>query len=181
MRILTVRVGGKTYTAAAITTGLAREALRCMDEIGELQKKTAALTYAAGAAEISAAVRARLRCSDRQTALLCRVFGDRFTADALEDSLTRPELDALTLSVAEAVADVAAFYASGSGAGGDQTALQAFDKLYHTLATNLRWPVSQIDNADFESLMSFVFYRDPDVRIIGGREYRRARGVPTWL
>lgn len=181
MQVITARVGGKTYTAAAIPTGLARETLRAMDEIERVRAAARALGEDSGPAEISDAVRARLRCEQRQLSLLCRVFGEKFTADALEDSLTRSELDALTLSVAEAVADVAASYAPGDGVGGDQTALQAFEKLYHTLATKLRWPVSQIDAADFESLMSFVFYRDPDVRYIGGKEYRRARGVPTWL
>lgn len=181
MRILTVRVGGKTYTAASITTGLARETLRAMEELAAVRRSAQALDPDCGAAEISAAVRARLRCEDRELSLVCRVFGDRFTADALEQSLTRSEIDALTLRIADAVADVAAQNAPAPGGGSDQTAAQAFEKLYHTLATKLRWPVSQIDAADFESLMSFVFYRDPDVRYIGGREYRRAQGVPTWL
>lgn len=181
MQILTVRVDGKTYTASTITTGLARETLRCMEELTAVRKKAQALDADCGAAEILPAVRARLRCDDRAAALLCRVFGDRFTADALEDSLSRAELDALILRLADAVADVAAAYAPAAAPSGDQTAVQSFEKLYHTLATHLRWPISQIDAADFESLMSFVFYRDPDVRVVGGKTYRRASGVPAWL
>lgn len=182
MNILTARVGGKTYSAAAITTGQAREAVRCMEELSAVRAAALALNDESGAAEIAAAVRARLRCSARQMALICRVFGDRFTVDALEDSLSRGELDALASEIAEAVGAIAAAYAPpGGSAGAEQTAAQSMQKLYHTLAAKLQWPVSQIDAADFESLMSFVFYRDPDVRIINGREYRRARGVPAWL
>lgn len=181
MQILTVRVGGKTYTLSAITTGLARETLRTMDELSAVRKQAAALGDDSGAAEVMRAVRARLRCDDRAAALLCRAFGERFTPDALCDSLTRTELNALTLDLARAVADVASAYAPAAAPSGDQSAVQAFEKLYHALATKLHWPISQIDAADFESLMSFVFYRDPDVRFIGGREYRRVSGVPAWL
>lgn len=182
MKTITARVGGKTYTAAAITTSAAREAMRVMEELDAVRRRALALSDESGAAEVSAAVRARLRCTERETALLCRVFGDRFTPDALEDSLTRAELDALVAALTDAVASLAAEHAPDVPASGStQTAAEAMDKLYHTLATKLRWPIAQIDAADFESLLRFVFYRDPDVRIINGREYHRARGVPQWL
>lgn len=182
MKTITARIGGKTYTAASITTAAARETVRVMEELDAVRRAALALGEESGAAEIAAAVRARLRCDERETALICRVFGGVFAPDDVEDSLTRAELDALTARISGAVSDLAAEHAQAAPASGtQQTASEAMDKLYHTLATSLRWPIAQIDAADFESLLRFVFYRDPDVRIIGGREYRRARGVPQWL
>lgn len=182
MNTITTRIRGKTYTAAALTTAAARETIRVMEELDAVRRRALALGEESGAAEISAAVLARLRCAERETALICRVFGDRFTPDDVEDSLTRAELDALTAEISAAVAALAAEHTMPAPASGTpQTATQAMDKLYHTLATALRWPISQIDAADFESLLRFVFYRDPDVRVIGGRTYRRAAGVPGWL
>lgn len=182
MKTITARLGGKTYTAASITTALARETVRVMEELDAVRRAALALDNGSGAAEISAAVRARLRCTERESALICRIFGGAFTPDALEDHLSRGELDALTAQISAAVSELAAEHAPAAQLGGTQTtASGAMDKLYHTLATKLRWPIAQIDAADFESLLRFVFYEDPDVRVINGQEYRRARGVPTWL
>jgi hypothetical protein len=55
------------------------------------------------------------------------------------------------------------------------------DQLYHTLAHKLGWPLRQIDETDFETLMDFLFYKDPNTRVINGRTYNRAAGVPNWL
>lgn len=182
MRTITARVCGKTYTTAAITTSAARETIRVMEELEAVRRQALALGAWSGPAEIAAAVRARLRCDEREAALICRVFRDAFTPDDVENSLTRAELDALTAQISAAVGELAADHAPAApSTGTPQTASAAMDKLYHTLATALRWPIYQIDAADFESLLRFVFYRDPDVRIINGRTYRRAQGVPKWL
>ena len=182
MRTITARIGGKTYTATAITTATARETIRVMEELEAARQKALALGAWSGPAEIAAAVRARLMCDEREAALVCRVFGDRFSPDEAEDSLTRAELDGLTAQISGAVGELAAAHGpSAAPSGTPQTASEAMDKLYHTLATALRWPIYQIDAADFESLLRFVFYKDPDVRIINGKTYRRAQGVPKWL
>lgn len=181
MKTITASIGGKTYTATAITTAAARETVRLMEELDAVSRATQALGAESGAAEISAVVRARLDCTERETALICRVFRDAFTPDDVENSLTRAELDALTARISGAVGDLASQHAQSAPAATKQTASEAMDKLYHTLATALRWPIYQIDAADFENLLRFVFYRDPDVRIINGKKYRRAAGVPTWL
>ena len=182
MNSITARIGGKTYTVTAITTADARETIRLMEEMNGVRRAALALGEKSSAGEISAAVRARLRYSERALALLCRVFRGAVTPDALEDHLTRTEIDGLVTALSAAVGELATAHAPAAPTpGGAQTASQAMDKLYHTLALRLKWPVAQIDAADFESLLRFVFYRDPDVRIINGREYRRAVGVPTWL
>ena len=182
MNTITARIGGKTYTAAAITTADARETIRLMEELDAARRAAIALNASSDVAEIARAVHARLRCNERALALLCRVFGAGLTPDALEDHLTRRELDGLVAALSDAVGDIATAHApAASSRSGAETASAAMDKLYHTLAIQLHWPVAQIDAADFESLLRFVFYRDPDVRIINGREYRRAVGVPNWL
>ena len=182
MNTITARVSGKTYTAAAITTADARETIRLMEELDAARRAALALTDESEPAEIISAVRAQMRCTERALALLCRVFGGALTPDFLEDHLTREEIDGLVAALSDAVGDIASAHAPAAPAPGRaQTASEAMDKLYHTLALRLHWPVAQIDAADFESLLRFVFYRDPDVRIINGREYRRAVGVPNWL
>lgn len=64
---------------------------------------------------------------------------------------------------------------------GKLTELQAMDQLYSKLVKNLGWPLNQIDDTDFETLMDYLFFKDPDVRIVNGKEYRRAQSVPAWL
>lgn len=59
--------------------------------------------------------------------------------------------------------------------------MQVMDQLYHTLVQRLHWSLQQIDETDFETLMDYLFYKDPDVKIINGKEYRRAQGAPAWL
>lgn len=41
-----------------------------------------------------------------------------------------------------------------------------------------------IDETDFCNLLAFIQFRpedDPDVRIINGKVYKRAKDVPDWL
>lgn len=183
MRIITARIGEKTYTTGSISTGLAREIIRCMEDITAVGKSSLALGSDSGAADVVRVLRAQLDVATRETNLICRLFGNNITADDVENSLSRTERDRLITAAADAVGELASTQAYGASQayGGTQTASQAMDKLYHTLATRLRWSIAQIDSSDFEALMRFVFFRDPDVRIIGGREYRRAQGVPQWL
>jgi len=43
--------------------------------------------------------------------------------------------------------------------------------------------LKDIDDTDLELLVDFIFYQnnDPNVRTIGGKQYKRAQGVPNWL
>lgn len=46
------------------------------------------------------------------------------------------------------------------------------------------WSLYDIDETDIDNLLSFIQFKpedDPDVKIINGKEYRRAKQVPSWL
>lgn len=52
------------------------------------------------------------------------------------------------------------------------------------IAKNLKWTLHDIDETDFCNLVEFIQFRvddDPNVRVINGKEYRRAKEVPNWL
>ena len=54
--------------------------------------------------------------------------------------------------------------------------------LKRTISRKLGWSLFDIDETDFGNLLAFIqFDGDPDVRIINGKEYRRAKGAPSWL
>lgn len=54
--------------------------------------------------------------------------------------------------------------------------------LKRTISRKLGWSLFDIDETDFCNLLAFIqFDDDPDVRIINGKEYRRAKGAPSWL
>jgi hypothetical protein len=58
--------------------------------------------------------------------------------------------------------------------------MEAMKKLYSTIVEKLSWPLKQIDETDFDTLMEFLFYKDPDVRYIKGKKYVRTSD-PKWL
>lgn len=48
----------------------------------------------------------------------------------------------------------------------------------------MRWSLFEIDETDIANLLAFIQFDpedDPNVRVINGREYRRAGEVPDWL
>ena len=55
--------------------------------------------------------------------------------------------------------------------------------LYRKLVSTYNWSLKEIDDTDIETLMDFIFYKEnnPNVRIINGKEYRRAKETPNWL
>lgn len=54
-------------------------------------------------------------------------------------------------------------------------------RVYKIFVDKLGWDLQTIDNTDFETLVDFLYFKDPDVKIVNGKEYRRSKGVPTWL
>ena len=172
MRIIRARVGGNEYTIGRIRTGLAREAIRVADALPRESSSTPAL------------LRALLEMRDRRSNLVCEAFGWRFDAAALERSCTDAEIEELVGDIVGAVGELAAGSDppdGGAAASGAGSAEQSMAKLYHLLASKLGWSISLIDEADFENLLAFIHFEDPDVRYIDGQEVHRAKGVPTWL
>jgi len=46
------------------------------------------------------------------------------------------------------------------------------------------WSLFDIDETDICNLLAFIHFepdKDPNVRIINGKEYKRAKAVPKWL
>ena len=70
--------------------------------------------------------------------------------------------------------------AEDSPAGYRQTILN----LKRTISKNLRWSLYEIDETDICNLLAFIQYDpadDPNIRVIGGQVYSRAKTVPSWL
>nr|DAY89110.1 MAG TPA: hypothetical protein [Caudoviricetes sp.] len=53
--------------------------------------------------------------------------------------------------------------------------------LYRDIAKRFTWSLKEIDETNLETLFDFLTYEDPNVRVVNGKEYRRAQGVPKWL
>jgi len=56
--------------------------------------------------------------------------------------------------------------------------------LKKTISKKLGWSLFEIDESDFCNLLAFMQFSpddDPDVRIINGKEYHRAKKAPSWL
>jgi len=56
--------------------------------------------------------------------------------------------------------------------------------LKRTIHKKLHWSLYEIDETDFCNLLAFIQFSpddDPDVRIINGKEFRRAKQAPSWL
>jgi hypothetical protein len=57
--------------------------------------------------------------------------------------------------------------------------------LKRTISKKLEWSLFEIDECDICNLLAFIQFSpeedDPDVKIINGKEYHRAKSVPDWL
>lgn len=56
--------------------------------------------------------------------------------------------------------------------------------LKRTIVKKWGWTLHDIDETDINNLLAFIQFSpedDPDVRIIDGKEYRRAKQAPSWL
>ena len=56
--------------------------------------------------------------------------------------------------------------------------------LKRTISKKMEWSLFDIDETDICNLLAFIQFdpeQDPNIRVIGGKEYRRAKTAPTWL
>ena len=56
--------------------------------------------------------------------------------------------------------------------------------LKRTIAKKWGWTLHDIDETDINNLLAFIQFSpedDPDVRVVNGKEYRRAKQAPSWL
>ena len=108
MTVLTVNVGGKTYTTSRITTGLSREAMRITEE--SLKHANFAKSGSETTDPESFALdlpQRTLALSDRTLNLIVRAFGYSFGIDELEDSLTNLEVNQLVNDITRGVQGIA--------------------------------------------------------------------------
>lgn len=56
--------------------------------------------------------------------------------------------------------------------------------IYRKLVENYNWSLNNIDDTNLETLVDFLMFKpekDPNVRVINGKEYHRAKTCPRWL
>ena len=46
---------------------------------------------------------------------------------------------------------------------------------------NLEWTLKDIDDTNLETLLDFLFYKDPNVKYINGNRYERSNKPPSWM
>lgn len=57
-------------------------------------------------------------------------------------------------------------------------------ELYKKCVQVFGWSLLTLDSTDFDTLIDFIWLADkpdPDVRVIGGKTYTRAKTAPKWL
>jgi hypothetical protein len=56
--------------------------------------------------------------------------------------------------------------------------------LYKTCIQAFGWNLKELDDTDFDTLVEFIWFKEdanPNVRVIGGKTYVRAKKPPQWL
>jgi len=56
--------------------------------------------------------------------------------------------------------------------------------LKRTIVNKFGWSLYEIDETDISNLLAFIQFKpedDPNVKVINGKEYRRAKDAPDWL
>ena len=64
------------------------------------------------------------------------------------------------------------------------SASDVINDLYYRCVKNLNWSLYDIENTELESMLSFVFYREPKNKnefVYKGKVYKRTEGAPSWL
>jgi len=92
MKILTLKLNEKTYMSGKISTYLTKEAMKIQRDALAFGERAKGLTAGdlEGAGEVLDSL---FELSDRKVWLVCEVYGNKFTADELEKSLSNEELD----------------------------------------------------------------------------------------
>lgn len=94
MNVLTIKIGDSTHIAGRIKAGLSREALKIQAEALALAKEGMKIEENPNDVEAAGKIiESLLSLRDRKAWLICQVYGDEFTLDELEESLTDQEID----------------------------------------------------------------------------------------
>ena len=100
MKVMTLKLGEKIYTTIKVTAYMAKEAMRinrdavALGKFGnELRNDKKKQIDAEKLDSADKMFDALLEISERKTALICEVYGNKFTADELEKALSPAEID----------------------------------------------------------------------------------------
>jgi Co/Zn/Cd efflux system component len=95
MKILMLKIDGKTYTTGKITAFMSKEALKIQKDALALAKTGKSLQDNTDDLELVNELLDKLvELKDRKVWVICEVYGNQFTADAVEKNLDDDEIDA---------------------------------------------------------------------------------------
>lgn len=94
MKVLTLRIGDKTYTTGKITAFLSKEALKIQKDAIALGKKGQDLQ--ANSEDLDMAdnlLTDMFELKERKAWLICEVYGNKFSTDILQNTFDDEEID----------------------------------------------------------------------------------------
>lgn len=110
MQVLTLKLGDKTYSTIKITAFLSKEALKIQKEALELAKIGKSMQEDDANLENMELIEELLdkmaELNERKSALICAVYGDKFTINELEKNLSEEEITAEINKIILAVSGV---------------------------------------------------------------------------
>jgi hypothetical protein len=93
MKILTLKINDQKYMSGKINTYMTKEAMKIQKAALDLGGKAKSIEHAE-LEEATELMEALIELSDRKTWLICEVFENKFTPDALDQNLSSEEIDA---------------------------------------------------------------------------------------
>ena len=106
MKILTLKIGEKTYTTGRVTAFLSRKAMEISRETIELAKLGTAMKEQEGSTDLNAVSELMEKLSDLKSQkawFISQVYGEKFTVEDLEQNLTDEEIDAEVMKITNAI------------------------------------------------------------------------------
>lgn len=93
MRVLTLKLGDKTYTTGKVTTYLARQVIKLGKDSIVLAKSQSEIKDNESYDQQEEMIDAVTELLDRKTWIVCEAYGNKFTPDDLEKELSSSEID----------------------------------------------------------------------------------------
>jgi hypothetical protein len=104
MRVLNLKVGDATYTTGRASAYLARKALEINRKTIDMAKKAKGIKESGADLEAVDGLMEQLEeLNNLKSWLICAVYGDKFTVEQLENSLTSEELTEELKRVTQAI------------------------------------------------------------------------------
>lgn len=92
MKVLILELNGKKYSTMKITAYISKEALKIQKEALEIGKSRYTINEN-DLEEVSGLLDQLLEIRERKAALLCEIYGNKFTVDEIEKCLSDEEID----------------------------------------------------------------------------------------